>query len=79
MLTQNVGGRDRLARALLAALLTVVAIRTLGVDTTEEQCYCARVRDDRHGARSRIVSGEWVDWNAGGRRRDSERRVVSRL
>ncbi|PSP39955.1 DUF2892 domain-containing protein [Halobacteriales archaeon QH_7_65_31] len=29
METKNVGGRDRLARALLAALLTVVAISTL--------------------------------------------------
>ena len=29
MVTPNVGGRDRLARALLAAVLTVVAIRTL--------------------------------------------------
>ncbi|WP_049936345.1 YgaP-like transmembrane domain [Haloplanus natans] len=28
-LEQNVGGRDRLARAALAALLTVVAIRSL--------------------------------------------------
>jgi len=30
MLQKNVGGRDRLARALLAAFLTVVAIRALG-------------------------------------------------
>jgi hypothetical protein len=29
MVEQNVGGRDRLARALLAAVLTVVAISTL--------------------------------------------------
>jgi hypothetical protein len=29
MAEKNVGGRDRLARALLAALLTVVAISTL--------------------------------------------------
>jgi len=29
MVDRNVGGRDRLARALLAALLTVAAIRSL--------------------------------------------------
>jgi hypothetical protein len=29
MAEKNVGGRDRLARALLAALLTIVAISTL--------------------------------------------------
>jgi len=29
MVDKNVGGRDRLARALLAALLTVAAIRSL--------------------------------------------------
>jgi len=29
MVEQNVGGRDRLVRALLAAVLTVVAISTL--------------------------------------------------
>ena len=29
MAERNVGGRDRLARALLAALLTIVAITTL--------------------------------------------------
>lgn len=29
MVESNVGGRDRLARALLAALLTVVAVSTL--------------------------------------------------
>jgi len=29
MVSQNVGGRDRLVRALLAALLTIVAVSTL--------------------------------------------------
>jgi len=29
MVESNVGGRDRLVRAVLAALLTIVAIRTL--------------------------------------------------
>jgi hypothetical protein len=29
MVSKNVGGRDRLARALLATLLTVVAVSTL--------------------------------------------------
>jgi hypothetical protein len=29
MVSQNVGGRDRLARALLAAVLTLVAVRSL--------------------------------------------------
>ena len=29
MVSKNVGGRDRLARALLAAVLTLVAVRSL--------------------------------------------------